>query len=69
LNDKAGGDTVVGTGGNTDKERMDWLERNASNMGFKADCRWFKVTGTYEAEKLGEFTDIRKRIDKLMEND
>jgi hypothetical protein len=52
----------------TDKERLDWLERNASKLGISPDYRWGYV-GKYARPKdmANEYTNIREKIDEAIE--
>jgi hypothetical protein len=52
----------------TDKERLDWLERNASKIGISPDYRWGDV-GKYARLKdmANEYTNIREKIDEAIE--
>lgn len=49
----------------TDKERLDWLEHNASLFGIKPAV----IAIDEEDNKLFEYVDIRKMIDNRMQND
>ena len=59
---------------NTDIERLDWLEVNASRVGIKPDWIWIeKNEGWIQMETNGrwidEFTGIRERIDALIQEE
>jgi hypothetical protein len=51
----------------SDKERLDWLEKNASKIGIKPDWTYGIINKIGYSNKLdNEYTNIRKRIDELM---
>ena len=51
-----------------DKNRLDWLEKNASKIGIIPDWTWsaLEESGYVQGSYENEHTNIRARVDKLM---
>ena len=51
----------------SDTDRLNWLSKNAGALGITPEWEWGKDDGNYRVLKMGEYTDMRAKIDDLME--